>query len=157
MIHYLLAGLVIGCVVTFFENFKAPVGKRLRTMGEIVVFSIIGAAVFCYSLPVNVLFAVAMSFAFAIINQTAKWFWGTDYGDEIGDFIGMIPPVGIMPLMFAGAAWYGATLGAIQVFALPEVSATTIDGALVNATVWFSIISWVTVGVGKLTGDIGLR
>lgn len=157
MIYYLLAGLVIGCVVTFFENFKAPVEKRLRTMGEIVVFSIIGAMVFCYSLPVSVLFALGMGFTFAVVNQTAKWFWGTDYGDEIGEFIGMLPPAGLFAIMIGGGAWYGATLGAIQAFALPEVSATTIDDALLSASICFSILSWVTVGLGKLTGDISNR
>lgn len=157
MIYFLLAGLVAGCFVTFFENFEAPVQKRLRTIGEIVVFSIIGAIVFCYSLPVSVLLALTMGFAFAVTNQTAKWFWGTDYGNEMGEFIGAIPPAGLFALIIGGCAWYGAALGALEWFALSEVSAATIDGALMNATIWFSILSWVTVGIGKLTGDIGNR
>jgi|AGTN01.3.fsa_nt_gi hypothetical protein len=151
MVYFLLVGLVLESILTFVENFRAPAVNRWITLAEIVVVSIIGAMAFCWLLQVSVLPALGMGLTFSVINQIWKWFWGTPFASALAGFIEVIPPAFLVPVIFSGWFWYGALLAAIEWVAPLTVSAEVITGALINATIWFTIISWISVGIGFIT------
>lgn len=151
MIYYLHVGMVLGCIVTYFQNYRAPRGRQLRTISEILLFTVLGALLFCLALPVSVLPALTIGVTFGIINQIPKWFWGSSVGRDIGAFCGAIPLLFFVPILINGFAWYGAVLAAIAWFGPLEVSQATIDLVAFNAMLLFASYSWFSVAYTHTT------